>query len=153
MKTACFFGGYVKFNTEIKHVVNERLTYVRSPYTNFCYYLDMYSYCEIYVSESKKKIVAEMKKVYCSAVDQAGSKQEKIDRVYHLLDYVVQYKEQVSTLKSCRNFFTELETKLTEFCNDPLFYKGEHYYRILFPESYEEKFYPGVDSIQKLYKM
>ena len=45
-----------------------------------------------------------------------------------------------------------MEEKLFELCQDDEFWiKGEYYYSVLFPEMFEEKFYPWSSAFTKLF--
>lgn len=146
IKVVKLYGGSVRFYKKV--YTPDKIV---SPITKSVYEISHCSAQKMYTHENILRIKISLRTYYTHAVERAKTVNEKMYAIYQLHDFVV---ENMETIKSCvafKKFCQTLEERLFELCKQPAFHKGEHYYRILYPESYEERFYPWSGAIENLF--
>ena len=126
---------------------------IYSNVTKFMYELQIHqSFSYVYAREKRIRINQTLRNHYSIGLDFSKTKRSKIEAIYKMVEYVIDNIEFIRCSKTFQKFIKTMEEKLFELCQDDEFWiKGEYYYSVLFPEMFEEKFYPWSSAFTKLF--
>lgn len=145
------YGGAKIFYSTLVTKETDNQILVKSPISKFNVKLTQRSFLTNYVKDKRIMIKRKLKSLYTKSVDNAPTVESKIQSIYQLIDYVIENKEVISSYKTFRKFYLTLEKRIYDLSNKPEFVKGESYYKVLFPELYDQKFNSGIEEIKNLF--
>lgn len=145
------YGGSKIFYSKWVRKESENDILVKSPISKYNVKLTRRSFFSNYVKDKKTIIKRKLQSLYTKSVDIAPTTESKIVSIYQLIDYVVENKEVIGSYLFFRKFYSTLEKRIYDLCSKPEFVKGESYYKVLFPELYEQKFNTGIEDIKNLF--
>jgi hypothetical protein len=145
------YGGSKIFYSTLVRKESDDHILVRSPISKFVVKFTQRNFLPNYVKDKRIMIKRKLQSLYTKSVDTAPTVESKIQSIYRLIDYVVENKEVISSYKTFRKFYSTLEKRIYDLSCKPEFVKGESYYKVLFPDLYEQKFNSGIEEIKNLF--